>query len=55
MNIFMFAATLPPPVQAYAPDFAGRFAIILKGLIDLIARLAVPTINPLAQDGNPVL
>jgi hypothetical protein len=38
MNMFMCAATLPSPVQAYAPDFAGRFAIILKGLIDLIAR-----------------
>jgi len=38
MNMFMCAATLPTPVQAYAPDFAGRFSIILKGLIALIAR-----------------
>jgi hypothetical protein len=37
MNNFM-AAALPSPLQAYAPDFAGRFAVILKGLIDLIAR-----------------
>ena len=28
----------PPPLQAYAPDFAGRFAVILKNLIALIAR-----------------
>jgi len=32
------SAALPSPLQAYAPDFAGRFAVILKGLIDLIAR-----------------
>ena len=37
MNNFM-ATALPSPLQAYAPDFAGRFAVILKGLIDLIAR-----------------
>jgi hypothetical protein len=37
-NIFVQAALIPAPVQAFAPDFARRLGVILAALTALIAR-----------------